>query len=65
MRIDPGKSFGSRECPGCAMDVEANHNRCPICGYEFPNPTPRQTYLKWIGAILMLLLLLFVLSGIF
>ena len=36
MRIDASKDFGVRTCPSCAMEVAANENRCPICGYEFP-----------------------------
>ena len=32
MRIDPHARFGTRECPGCAVEVAANENRCPICG---------------------------------
>jgi hypothetical protein len=41
MRINPDKKFGTRECPGCACEVERNNNRCPVCGYEFPDvPEP-------------------------
>lgn len=62
MKIDTEKQFGTRECPGCAMQVEANQNHCPICGYAFPHPTSRQTSLKWIGALLMLGLMLWMLG---
>ena len=63
MRVDPDKDFGTRACPGCATDVPANSNRCPICGYAFPHPTSRQRVLRLGGALLMLglLLLLFLL----
>ena len=54
MGVDVTKNFGSRECPSCACEVEANHNRCPICGYDFPNPTPAQKGMKLWGALLML-----------
>ena len=54
MKIDPQKRFGTRECPACACEVPANHNRCPMCGYEFLNPTPARRNLKWIGAVIML-----------
>lgn len=65
MRVEPGKTFGSRECPSCATAVAANENRCPICGYEFPNANPRQRGMKHWGALLMLLLLLaLLLSGL-
>ena len=45
MRINPDKKFGTRECPSCAVEVEANHNRCPVCGYDFPQPGPTR---KWL-----------------
>ena len=38
MKIRDDVDFGTRECPGCACEVAANENRCPICGYEFPAP---------------------------
>lgn len=57
MTIDTGKSFGTRECPSCATEVAANHNRCPICHYEFPARTPmKQT--RVFAALLMLIILL-------
>ena len=58
MRVDAAKSFGSRECPGCACEVPANSNRCPVCGYLFPHPSPRQRALRVGGALLMLGLIL-------
>lgn len=62
MKIDPDKSFGDRECPSCGVTVEANSNRCPICGYEFPNRTPASQGLRWtLGIFLLLLFLLMVL----
>ena len=65
MRVNTDSDFGSRECPSCATEVAANHNRCPICGYEFPNPTPVQRGLRVGGALLMLgLLLLMLLLGL-
>lgn len=61
MGITPHKNFGRRECPACACEVSANHNRCPICGYEFPNLMPGQRSFKLTGALLMLGLLLLLL----
>lgn len=58
MTIAIQKRFGRRECPACATEVEANHNRCPICGYEFPNLMPGQRRFKLTGALLMLGLIL-------
>lgn len=57
MKVDISKSFGQRECPSCACFVPANNNRCPICGYLFPVPTPRQRAFRLWGALLMLLVL--------
>ncbi|MEQ8711799.1 MAG: hypothetical protein RIC80_02220 [Cyclobacteriaceae bacterium] len=25
-----------KECPSCAMEVDADSTTCPICAYEFP-----------------------------
>ncbi len=63
MRADAHREFGRRECPSCATEVAANENRCPICGYEFPNPTPLQRDLRLWGALLMLALLLALIFG--
>jgi hypothetical protein len=57
MRIDPSERFGTRECPSCACEVAANNNRCPVCGYAFPTPTPVQRRLRWWGALVMLAIL--------
>ena len=58
MRIDPHARFGTRECPGCAVEVAANENRCPICGYAFPARGPLQRNLPWIVLLLLALLLI-------
>ena len=58
MRIDPYSRFGTRECPGCAVEVAANENRCPICGYEFPGRGPLQRNLLWIVLLFLALLLI-------
>ncbi len=34
----------TRECPSCAVEVEANVESCPICGYEFPKS---KSWVKW------------------
>ena len=60
MKINPEASFGTRECPGCATEVAANHNRCPICGYVFPQPTRTQSAMKWAGALIMLAVIILV-----
>ena len=58
MSIDHQKTFEKRECPACACEVPANNNRCPICGYEFPNPTPAQRGMRLWGALIMLAILI-------
>lgn len=64
MNVDAGRNFGERECPACACRVPANHNRCPICGYEFPQTPPRRQGMKVGGALLMLALFLFLALGL-
>jgi predicted amidophosphoribosyltransferase len=29
-----------KECPSCAMNIDADEKVCPICGYEFPKENP-------------------------
>jgi hypothetical protein len=64
MKIDVQKSFGTRECSSCAAEVPANGNRCPICGYQFLQPTPTQRNLKLFGAIVMLVLFVILIFGL-
>jgi hypothetical protein len=58
MKVEPQSNFGVRECPGCAVEVPANENRCPICGYEFPGRGPLQRNLPWIVLLCLALLLI-------
>lgn len=54
--------MATRECPSCAMEVDASADTCPICGYE----APRQKTSVQVAAWLMALLLLWpVLEGLF
>ena len=65
MRISADKDFGARECPSCACEVPANTNRCPVCGYPYPQPTSTQKGMRIWGAVIMLgLLLLLILLGV-
>jgi predicted amidophosphoribosyltransferase len=64
MRIDPHANYPTRECPGCAVEVPANENRCPICGYEFPVRGRLHRHLWWIALGLILLFLLPVLRAL-
>jgi RNA polymerase subunit RPABC4/transcription elongation factor Spt4 len=45
-----------KECPSCAMQVDAKEKVCPFCSYEF---TEHSSGIKWIGLILAVLLLLY------
>ncbi len=58
MKIRADKDFGSRECPGCGVRVEANHNHCPICRYAFPHPGPTRRRLRLYGTLILLAVLL-------
>ncbi|MBL3657500.1 hypothetical protein JL102_15235 [Fulvivirga sp. 2943] len=48
-----------KECPSCAMEIDAKSKKCPICGYEFPATS------LWIQVVAILLVLLFILYFIF
>ena len=60
MRVDPDAEFGTRSCPGCACEVPANNNRCPVCRYEFPDEPRWARSLLAVIAIGLVLVLLFV-----
>ena len=45
-----------KECPSCAMEIDADSKRCPVCDYEFPTTNP---LLKWTAILLALLFLLY------
>jgi RNA polymerase subunit RPABC4/transcription elongation factor Spt4 len=47
---------GKRECPNCAVEVPKHDERCPICGYEFPQS--KSGFPKWIVIVLIALLLI-------
>jgi RNA polymerase subunit RPABC4/transcription elongation factor Spt4 len=44
----------TKECPACAMEVDADAEACPICGYEFP----RQSWTVWVMVWVMIALLI-------
>jgi RNA polymerase subunit RPABC4/transcription elongation factor Spt4 len=46
-----------KECPSCAMKIDADAKACPICEYEFPVNTKYQ----WIVAVMIVVVILFVL----
>ena len=60
MNVDPEKKFPQRECPGCAVEMPENHNRCPVCGYEFPGLPIGEKRMRLCVALMMLLLFIVV-----
>lgn len=40
-----------KECPSCAMEVDASSKVCPICSFEFPSPVK----LQWIAVVLLVI----------
>jgi uncharacterized paraquat-inducible protein A len=45
-----------KECPGCAMMIDAKEEVCPICGYEFPK---NSITLKIAAAILIIAIIIY------
>lgn len=48
--------MNTKECPSCAMEVDASSTICPICQYEFAET---KTSYKWIAIILAVIMLLY------
>ncbi len=50
--------MSTKECPSCAMEVDAKAKDCPICGYEFPafNGVFKVVALVLVVALLLLFL---------
>ncbi|WP_421764799.1 zinc ribbon domain-containing protein [Ekhidna sp.] len=46
----------TKECPSCAMKVDANSKVCPICQYEFAEFS---TSYKWVAILLIVVMLLY------
>jgi len=44
-----------KECPSCAMEVDADDKICPICQYEFPT---QMKGTSWVAILLILAFLL-------
>lgn len=49
--------MAKKECPSCAMQVDADEKVCPVCEYEFPS----QLKYQWIAAVMLILVILFIL----
>lgn len=50
-----------RECPSCGLEVEAEAEVCPYCGYEFPESRTGFGPMAWLFVALMLLPVIWVL----
>jgi predicted nucleic acid-binding Zn ribbon protein len=50
--------MATRECPGCAMQVDAREDECPICGYEFAVTRKNRFTTAAMGIFLLLLIVL-------
>ena len=45
-----------KECPSCAMEVDAKSIECPVCGYEFP---ARKGAFQWVALLLALMFIVY------
>ena len=45
----------TKECPSCAMEVDARAKVCPICQFEFPKRSP---WITWMAILLVIIWLL-------
>lgn len=44
----------TKECPSCAMEVDAKSQECPICNYEFAEI---KAGYKWVAIFLIVIML--------
>lgn len=44
----------TRECPACAMEIDASAEACPVCGYEAPRQRTSVQVAAWLMALLLL-----------
>ena len=56
--VEAKKLIGAKrkECANCAVEIPRDSRRCPICGYEFPQPKSR--LFTWVAIILIILFLI-------
>lgn len=45
-----------KECPSCAMDIDADAKVCPICSYEFTEGHSSTN--RWLAILLVIAFLL-------
>ena len=46
--------MSQKECPSCGLEIDKEHEICPICQYEFPRV---KVNIKIIAVILIILFL--------
>jgi RNA polymerase subunit RPABC4/transcription elongation factor Spt4 len=46
----------TRECPSCAIEIDADSDICPYCGYDLPR---ERTGVKWVAALLIILMIFY------
>jgi RNA polymerase subunit RPABC4/transcription elongation factor Spt4 len=51
-----------KECPSCAMEIDAKSKVCPICAYEFTSTGGGR---KWIAVFLLILAIFWLLMNLF
>ncbi|HEX6223781.1 MAG TPA: hypothetical protein VFZ52_05195 [Chryseolinea sp.] len=51
----------TKECPSCAMEVDADSKFCPICNYQF---TTRPSHIRWAAIILVVIFLLYLILSL-
>lgn len=44
----------NRECPSCALSIDARAETCPYCGYDLPRTSPSIKAAAIVFALLML-----------
>lgn len=49
----------TRECPSCALEVDADADVCPYCGYEFPKQPTSYKGAAWFFVIMAMIWLLY------
>jgi hypothetical protein len=49
----------TKECPGCALETDADNDICPYCGYDFPHQPKSLKIAVWVFILLMLTWILF------
>lgn len=54
-----------KECPNCAVEVDEGNEKCPICGYEFPQKMSHHRVFTWVAVILIVLFIIPLLIFVF